>query len=218
MSNNFDIVIVDDHSLILEGLRSLLSSSFKDSTVYIAQNASQLLSLMKQYQFRLFIIDITLPDMDGFELIHTIKNKVPESKIIVSTMHEEIWIVNKLKSPQIDSVVFKTSAGQHIVEAVRTVLDGGTYYCPGFRKVYKDKEKLNSTVNEESSVPTIRELDILKAIAKGMNTHEISESLFISENTVEWHRKNLMLKFGARNATDLVVKALSKGYLNIPLG
>lgn len=71
--------------------------------------------------------------------------------------------------------------------------------------------------DELSSIPTMRELEVLKAIAKGMNTHEISENLFISENTVEWHRKNLMLKFGARNATDLVVKALSKGFLSIPL-
>lgn len=217
MNMNIDIVIVDDHSLILEGLRSLLSSSFENTRVHIAQNASQLLSLMKQYQFHLFIIDITLPDMDGFELIHLIKDKLPQAKIIVSTMHEEIWIVNKLKSIEIDSVVFKTSAGQHIVEAVRTVLNGGTYYCPGFKKVYKEKDKINNIANEESSAPTLRELEILKAIAKGMNTHEISENLFISENTVEWHRKNLMLKFGARNATDLVVKALSKGYLNIPL-
>lgn len=212
-----DIVIVDDHSLILEGLKSLLSSSLEGSRVHIAQNASQLLSLMKQYQFSVFIVDITLPDIDGFELIHTIKSQFPESKIIVSTMHEEVWIVNKLKSPEIDGVVFKTSAGIHIVDAVKTVLDGGTYYCPGFKKIYKEKEKSSGVADEQSAQPTVRELEILKAIAKGMNTHEISESLFISENTVEWHRKNLMLKFGARNATDLVVKALSKGFLSIPL-
>ena len=85
-----DIVIVDDHSLILEGLKSLLSSSFEESSVYIAQNASQLLSLMKQYQFSVFIVDIALPDMDGFDLIHIIKSQSPEAKIIVSTMHEEV--------------------------------------------------------------------------------------------------------------------------------
>ena len=136
-----DIVIVDDHSLILEGLKSLLSSSFEGSSVYIAQNASQLLSLMKQYQFSVFIVDIALPDMDGFDLIHIIKSQSPEAKIIVSTMHEEVWIVNKLKSPEINGVVFKTSAGMHIVDAVKTVLEGGTYYCPGFKKIYKEKEK-----------------------------------------------------------------------------
>lgn len=212
-----DIVIVDDHSLILEGLKSLLSSSFEGSRVYIAQNASQLLSLMRQYRFSVFIVDIALPDMDGFDLIHIIKGQFPEAKIIVSTMHEEVWIVNKMKSPEIDGVVFKTSASLHIVDAVRTVLGGRTYYCPGFKKIYKEKEKSSNAVDELASIPTVRELDVLKAIAKGMNTHEISESLFISENTVEWHRKNLMLKFGARNATDLVVKALSKGFLSIPL-
>lgn len=65
-----DIVIVDDHSLILEGLKSLLSTSLEGSRVHIAQNASQLLSLTKKYQFSVFIVDITLPDMDGFDLIH----------------------------------------------------------------------------------------------------------------------------------------------------
>ena len=77
-----DIVIVDDHSLILEGLKSLLSSSFEGSSVYIAQNASQLLSLMKQYQFSVFIVDIALPDMDGFDLIHIIKSQSPEARIM----------------------------------------------------------------------------------------------------------------------------------------
>lgn len=76
---------------------------------------------------------------------------------------------------------------------------------------------MSTGVEMPDMAPTPRELDILKAIARGRNTHEISEELFISENTVEWHRKNLMLKFGARNAADLVIKALSKGFLTIPL-
>lgn len=97
------------------------------------------------------------------------------------------------------------------------VLKGKKYYCPQFQKLYKEKDKIGHTPDTLDSAPTIRELDVLKAIAKGMSTHEISECLFISENTVEWHRKNLMVKFGAKNATDLVIKALSKGYLSIPL-
>ena len=154
---------------------------------------------------------------DKSGLIHQIKQKSPEAKIIVSTMHEEIWIVNKLKHPDIDAVVFKSSAGEYIQKALQTVLKGKKYYCPQFQKLYKEKDKIGHTPDTLDSAPTIRELDVLKAIAKGMSTHEISECLFISENTVEWHRKNLMVKFGAKNATDLVIKALSKGYLSIPL-
>ena len=214
---NLNVAIVDDHPLVLEGLKSLLLQTEGIEHIYTAQTGSQLGSLLALHSIHLYIIDLDLPDIDGFELIHQIKQKSPEAKIIVSTMHEEIWIVNKLKHPDIDAVVFKSSAGEYIQKALQTVLKGKKYYCPQFQKLYKEKDKIGHTPDTLDSAPTIRELDVLKGIAKGMSTHEISECLFISENTVEWHRKNLMVKFGAKNATDLVIKALSKGYLSIPL-
>lgn len=214
---NLNVAIVDDHPLVLEGLKSLLLQTEGIEHIYTAQTGSQLGSLLALHSIHLYIIDLDLPDIDGFELIHQIKQKSPEAKIIVSTMHEEIWIVNKLKHPDIDAVVFKSSAGKYIQKALQAVLKGKKYYCPQFQKLYKEKDKIGHTPDTLDSALTIRELDVLKAIAKGMNTHEISECLFISENTVEWHRKNLMVKFGAKNATDLVIKALSKGYLSIPL-
>ena len=214
---NLNVAIVDDHPLVLEGLKSLLLQTEGIEHIYTAQTGSQLGSLLALHSIHLYIIDLDLPDIDGFELIHQIKQKSPEAKIIVSTMHEEIWIVNKLKHPDIDAVVFKSSAGKYIQKALQAVLKGKKYYCPQFQKLYKEKDKIGHTPDTLDTGPTIRELDVLKAIAKGMNTHEISECLFISENTVEWHRKNLMVKFGAKNATDLVIKALSKGYLSIPL-
>lgn len=214
---NLNVAIIDDHPLVLEGLKSLLSHTIGIESIHTAQTGNQLKELMAQHSFQLYIIDLDLPDIDGFILIHQIKQKEPDAKIIVSTMHEEIWIVNKLKSPDIDAVVFKSSAGNYIKKALQAILKGKNYYCPQFQKLYKEKEKVSNTTDMVDSAPTIRKLDVLKAIAKGMSTHEISECLFISENTVEWHRKNLMVKFGAKNATDLVIKALSKGYLSIPL-
>lgn len=214
---NLNVAIIDDHPLVLEGLKSLLSHTPGIGNIHTAQTGSQLKELMAQHAFQLYIIDLDLPDIDGFLLIHQIKQKEPDAKILVSTMHEEIWIINKLKTPEIDAVVFKSSAGGYIEKAIQAVLKGKHYYCPRFQKLYKEKEKVSKTTDTIDTAPTIRELDVLKAIAKGMNTHEISECLFISENTVEWHRKNLMVKFGAKNATDLVIKALSKGYLSIPL-
>lgn len=214
---SLNIAIIDDHPLVLEGLKSLLIQTEGIENICTAQSGLQLNDLMTLHSFHLYIIDLDLPDIDGFELIHQIKQKSPEAKIIVSTMHEEIWIVNKLKHPDIDAVVFKSSAGEYIQKALQTVLKGKKYYCPQFQKLYKEKDKIGHAPDPLDSAPTIRELDVLKDIAKGMSTHEISECLFISENTVEWHRKNLMVKFGAKNATDLVIKALSKGYLSIPL-
>ena len=203
--------------LVLEGLKSLLANTEGIKNIHTAQTGAELNELITLHSFQLYIIDLDLPDIDGFKLIHEIKQKHPDAKIIVSTMHEEIWIVNKLKHPDINSEVIKSSAGEYIQKPIQTFLKGHTFYCPQFQKLYKEKDKVSNTPDTVESAPTIRELDVLKAIAKGMSTHEISECLFISENTVEWHRKNLMVKFGAKNATDLVIKALSKGYLSIPL-
>ena len=167
---NLNVAIVDDHPLVLEGLKSLLLQTEGIEHIYTAQTGSQLGSLLALHSIHLYIIDLDLPDIDGFELIHQIKQKSPEAKIIVSTMHEEIWIVNKLKHPDIDAVVFKSSAGKYIQKALQAVLKGKKYYCPQFQKLYKEKDKIGHTPDTLDSAPTIRELDVLKAIAKGMST------------------------------------------------
>lgn len=116
---NLNVAIIDDHPLVLEGLKSLLSHSPGITSIHTAQTGSQLKDLMGQFDFQLYIIDLDLPDIDGFILIHQIKQKDPTAKIVVSTMHEEIWIVNKLKNPDIDAVVFKSSAGKYIEKPYR---------------------------------------------------------------------------------------------------
>ena len=199
----FDIVLIDDHSLVLEGLKTLLRDIAGVNSVCTVTNGTELLSLIKSRIFHIYITDLELPDIDGFELMHSIKENNPQAKVIVCTMHEEIWIVNKLRHPDINAVVFKSSGTEALREAVCAVM--------------VDESRPDDETELPDMLPTSRELDVLKAIAQGMSTHEISRHLFISENTVEWHRKNLMLKFAARNATDLVIKALTKGYLTIPL-
>lgn len=213
----FDIIIADDHSLVLEGLKKVILNIPGLKNIDTVRNGTELLEQLERHRYNIYLIDLELPDMDGFKLIKHIKEKDSGAKIIVSTMHEEIWIVNKLKNTDIHAVVFKSSASEHICEAIETVLEGNRYYCPRYMKLYKERDKAANTTDTLEVTPTPRELDILKDIAKGMSTHEISEHLFISENTVEWHRKNLMLKFGAKNSIDLVIKALAKGFLSIPL-
>ena len=125
---SLNVAIIDDHPLVLEGLKSLLIQTEGIENICTAQSGLQLNDLMTLHSFHLYIIDLDLPDIDGFELIHQIKQKSPEAKIIISTMHEEIWIVNKLKHPDIDAVVFKSSAGEYIQKALQTVLKGKKYY------------------------------------------------------------------------------------------
>lgn len=136
---NLNVAIIDDHPLVLEGLKSLLSHTPGITSIHTAQTGSQLKNLMGQFDFQLYIIDLDLPDIDGFMLIQQIKQKAPTAKIVVSTMHEEIWIVNKLKNPDIDAVVFKSSAGKYIEKAIQAVLKGKTYYCNSKKSIKKKK-------------------------------------------------------------------------------
>lgn len=136
---NLNVAIVDDHPLVLEGLKSLLLQTKGIEHIYTAQTGSHLGSLIALHSIHLYIIDLDLPDIDGFELIHQIKQKSPEAKIIISTMHEEIWIVNKLKHPDIDAVVFKSSTGEYIQKALQAVLKGKNTIVRNFKNSIKKK-------------------------------------------------------------------------------
>ncbi len=211
-----NLVIVDDHGLVLEGIRSLLSTLPGVTGLVTARTGADALERLRAAHVDVFVIDIELPDMDGFELIRRIRQRQPGARIVVGTMHEEIWTLCKLADYNVDAVVLKSSEPQLLRHAVACVLEGERYYCPRFREVYDRLNRRRRAAAQMCEVPTVRELEVLKGIARGWTTAEISERLFISDNTVETHRKSLMLKFGARNSADLVMKAVERGFITVP--
>ncbi|WP_232286948.1 response regulator transcription factor [Bacteroides eggerthii] len=113
-----------------------------------------------------------------------------------------------------NGIVLKTSSASELISAIRSVLLGESYLCSRIALIRK-KSHCTSTVLQSKDIPTKREQDVLQAVAKGLNTHEIAHLLGISENTVETFRKKLLSKFGAKNAIDLVVKAVSQGWVSV---
>ena len=155
-----------------------------------------------------------MPDMSGFDLITKIREQNENARIIVYTMHEEIWIINRLVQCKVNGIVLKTSSASELISAIRSVLLGESYLCSRIALIRK-KSHCTSAVLQSKDIPTKREQDVLQAVAKGLNTHEIAHLLGISENTVETFRKKLLSKFGAKNAIDLVVKAVSQGWVSV---
>ncbi|MDO4165282.1 MAG: response regulator transcription factor [Bacteroides sp.] len=209
-----EILVVDDHSLVLEGICKVVN---KMSEVVVADAVTSGLKaseLIAKRDYDIYILDVSIPDMSGFDLIAQIRELNENARIIVNTMHEEVWTVNRLAQSGVNAVVLKASASTELVEAVRSVLKGEPYTCARFASI---SQKLNRNSSEllPRDVPTKRECDVLQALGKGLNTHEIANLLQISENTVETFRKRLMAKFGAKNAIDLVVKAVSKGWITL---
>ena len=204
---NVSVAVIDDHEVVLEGYRSFL---LKHGVGHVEafHNAATLQHRIQTRRFDVYIVDVELPDMDVSALIADIRSQQPDARILVCTIHEEMWVVRRMIQDEVDGVMYKTSQLDQLMEALVAVLDGQRFYCRKFRKAM-DRLQL------QNNVLTKREIEIVRAIARGLSTKEIAGQLFISENTVETHRQNIFCKLGVRNMAGLIVKAIANGYLNV---
>lgn len=207
------ILLVDDHDLVLQGLKRIVECSLPEiKNVCTASSGQEALLLIASQRFNLFVLDMELPDISGMDIIVRIREKDPQARIIVNTMHEEIWFIKNLIQCSVDGILFKSIDSTKIAEAIRRVLDGETYYCPYVEHVRAQMKRSDEGRREEL---TLRELDVLKRISEGKNTQEIAQELCVSTNTVDTHRRHLMDKLDARNVADLIMTAISKGIIPI---
>ena len=212
-----EIAIVDDHGLVLEGLKSILNDMPQIGSVQAVFTGEELVRLLKTRTFDIYILDIELSGMNGFDVIKEIRAKDKKAHIIINTMHEEIWIINKLIQSNVDSVILKTSDTEQIKNAIQAALDGKSYFCPRFEHIrHKLRHRPGSKLLNQD-VPTPREREVLKAILfDGVENYNQGAPLVANAND-SFAKSLVMLKFGAKNSTDLVVKALASGYLTISI-
>ena len=203
---DLSIAIIDDHEVVLEGIRSFLEKS-GIRHVEACTKASDLLARASAAQFHQFIIDVELPDMEATELIDALHALQPNSHILVNTMHEELWVVERMTEKKVDGVIYKSGQLEQLIEAISAVADGRQYFCAKFRKSQRRIEVTGEVLSN-------REQEVLRCIAQGCSTKQIAQMLFISENTVESHRQKLFRKMHARNMAELVIKAIAEGYID----
>lgn len=209
------IIMLDDHELVLEGLKKVLEDMPQVAVAHTAASSCELLRKSKEREYDIYLIDIELVGENGLDVLQTIRKSNPRARFIVCTMHEEIWTLHSLLRHHPEGVVLKLSGTKAIKEAVQVLCEGKTYRCPRFRNCYQYLENAELS-SVKKNLPTRREQEVLEGIARGLSSAEIARRLYLTENTVEGYRKSLMLKLGARNATDLVVKALDCGLLDMP--
>lgn len=211
MDDNKRVLLVDDHDLVLQGLKSIIESSLPEiNRIFTASDGNQALHLAEKCKFDLYVLDMELPDMSGMDLIDGICRRYPDARIIVNTVHEEIWFIKELIIRRVSGILFKSVDSSMLVEAVRKVLGGENFYCPFAEKIAISLRRSSDGHKDEL---TLRELDVLNGISEGKSTAEIADELCVSVNTIDTHRRHLMEKLGARNVADLIMTALSKGLI-----
>mgnify|MGYP002624535551 CR=1 FL=1 len=201
---SYYILALDDHPMVLEGIRHILS----DYTVTATTQPQERLTLLKQgKEFQLFILDLELPDTDGFEALKSIRQHRPQAAILIYTMHDEPWILARL---DIQGVASKAQPANHLSEAVEAIRQGGIFFDESIALLL---EKLSSGTDKQPYHPgsafllSEREQQILQCLSEGLTTTEIAKRLFISENTVGTYRHRLLSRFGVHNVVQLIVKA-----------
>ena len=206
----YRILALDDHPMVLEGITRLLMAN-SSNAVQSTGSSTELFALIKEgHCFDLFILDLELPDVDGFEALKTIRRQCPKAAILIYTMHEEPWVLARLARLDIQGVVSKNQPVGALVEAIDTIRRGGTYFNEAFLQQL-DFLRSEQPADPMKSSPAFqlseREQQVLRCINQGMTTPEIADRLFLSTNTVGTYRHRLMTKFDAHNVAQLIAKA-----------
>ncbi len=204
-SNMKRILIIDDHKMFLDGIQSLLSN---DSEFHV-QIINNYVNDHKKIDLKiidLVLLDINMPDINGIELVRELKKKASHLKVIFLTSHNEAAIVKKAMKANPDGYLLKNTDKIELKTAIRKVLEGNKYFN-------KQLEEIIYAVNTDIINLSKREKEVLKLIAEEKTTLEISKSLFVSVNTIETHRKNLIRKTGSKNVVGLIKYAINNNLL-----
>ncbi|MBL7965337.1 MAG: response regulator transcription factor [Flavobacteriales bacterium] len=209
-----NLLLVDDHQVLLDGLKSLLDATEGLHVSGMAHNGKEAIEALALQPVDVVLLDIHMPVMDGLEACPALLAVRPGVKVIAMSMYGEGQLVQAMLTKGASGYLLKSCAGDELVQAIRTVHAGGTWLSRDasaslVENIRKPEQRRMVAVDP----PTGRELAVLKLIARERTTEEIARELGITVNTVESHRRQLLQKLGARNSAGLVRIAMEQGLL-----
>lgn len=206
------VLIADDHPVVRLGLKMILDNEPDISVHKEARTARQALELIHNTDFDIILLDISLPDRNGLEVLHQLKNEYPDINVLVISMHsEDLYAVRVLKEGA-SGYINKDSAPEELVKAVRKVVSGGKYVSPSLG------EKLAFGLVSESYGPpdralSNREFQVMRMIASGKTIKEISNELYLSEKTVSTYRGRIMKKMNMKTNAELITYSIKNNLI-----
>jgi DNA-binding NarL/FixJ family response regulator len=196
------LIITDDHPVIRDGIKTILANEQDIELINCANSGDELLELLKTTTPDVILMDINMPGLSGIEATKLVKKSYPDVKVIIFSQYDEKRFVKQSLKSGANGYLLKNAASREMVDAIRMVHSGGMYLSEDLPNVFGEKPKQRS--NYLFPELTKREIDVLKEICKEKNTSEIAETLFLSPNTIETHRANMLLKVGVKNTAGLV--------------
>lgn len=208
----YRVILADDHALFRGGVRRILEEMPEVEVVGEAGDGLALLEILKKITPDLVVLDISMPHLRGLEAIREIKKLVPETNILMLTMHKETDYLSQALTAGAAGYLLKQEADPELVNAVQVIRSGKTYLSPNLSDLVPDLLRRRHEPGGFKEILSHREREVLKLLADGKTSKEIADMLFISLRTVQNHRANIMRKLNLKRTTDLVKYALQKGY------
>lgn len=197
--NKIKVLIVDDHPMVLEGMRSMLAEINFVSISGTAVNAYEAIQQIKASPPDILITDINMPEISGIELTAKVKKEFPEVKVIAMSTFKERSYISQMIQSGASGYLVKSASKEEIEEAILSVHEGKLYMSLDINLSADEKQNIG-----KAPVISSREKEVLELIADGLTNPQIAAKLFISMHTVDSHRKNLLTKFGINNTASLI--------------
>lgn len=208
MNQPLRVFLVDDHKIIRDGIRAMLLGNLSFKVVGTAGNAEEFFSQLEESAPDICVLDIQLPGMNGVEMAERLKQSNPKIKILILTALKEEAPVKLCRDLGVEGMISKDSGKDTYLEALEALKAGRTFYAGQFTELLL---KASQGKSDELGLLSDREIDFVKAFAKGLSHKEIADNLNISPRTVEVHKKNVMDKLGYNNTVDLIKFAIKEG-------
>ena len=212
------VLVVDDHTIVRDGICALLALVGDIEVVGEAVNGNEALKMVAQLQPDVVLMDIAMPIMGGLEATRRITREFPKTKVLVITQHDDKEYVFPVLESGASGLISKAAASSELASGIRSVNKGDSFLSPSVAKLLV--ENYQQTAGERNHQDpynqlTEREREVLKLLAEGFSTQEMADMLVITRKTVEGHKTNLMTKLGIHNRIDLVKYALRRGIITI---
>ncbi|MBX7124745.1 MAG: response regulator transcription factor [Cyclobacteriaceae bacterium] len=201
------IVLVDDHQIVLDGLVSLLSSDPSFQVMAALGTGEDVIRFMTKVQPDILLTDYSLPGISGLDLCRQVKRKYPAVKVVALSMHDEVHLVRTIMKEGVDGYLLKNIQQIELKNALRQVMMGHAYVSPEITRM------MMSDIHQPDREPALlseRELEVLRLITQEFSNKQIADKLFISERTVETHRKNIFRKTHTSSIVGLIKFAFEK--------